>query len=67
MKVRPEVKWEKEQWVVDGDIWTAGGAFAGADMMGHWVMEKFGMEIVGFGFRGLDFVPRGLDGELVVL
>ena len=33
----PKVKWSKEkQWVVDDNIWTAGGAVAGMDMLAHW-------------------------------
>lgn len=66
-KARPEVAWEKKQWVVDGNIWTAGGACAGMDMMAHWVMENYGVDVAKFGFQGLDFVPRDVEGKHIVL
>lgn len=66
-KARPEVAWEKKQWVVDGNIWTAGGACAGMDMMAHWVMENYGVDLAKFGFQGLDFVPRDVEGKHIVL
>lgn len=66
-KAYPDVKWVTERWVQEGNLWTAGGACAGMDMMGHWVIDKVGVDVARIGFRGLDFVMRGLDGELVVL
>lgn len=30
-KARPQVNWIEEQWVEDGNIWTAGGACAGME------------------------------------
>ena len=36
-KLFPNVKWiDDKQWVIDGNLWTAGGAYAGADMIAHW-------------------------------
>lgn len=66
IQTRPQVKWEKVQWVEEGNIWTAGGACAGMDMMAHWVIEKYGMELAKFGFEGLDFEPRDVNGGLVL-
>ncbi len=66
MKLRPQVKWEKVQWVEEGNIWTAGGACAGMDMMAHWVIEKYGIELAKFGFEALDFEPRDVNGGLVL-
>lgn len=31
----PAVNWEKKQWVVDGNLWTAGGACAGMGKLRH--------------------------------
>lgn len=28
-KMYPNVEWQDQRWVVDGKIWTSGGAFAG--------------------------------------
>jgi transcriptional regulator GlxA family with amidase domain len=64
---RPDVKWEKKQWVVDGNIWTAGGACAGMDMMAHWVVENYGVEVAKHGFKGLDYVPRDVEGKQLLL
>ena len=44
MQFFKEVKWTKDQWVIDGKFWTAGGACAGMDMMAHWVMENYGKD-----------------------
>jgi len=65
-KMIPNVKWEKKQWVVDGNLWTAGGACAGMDMMAHWVIENYGMDIAKLGFELLDFEPREVDGGLLL-
>ena len=60
----PQVNWTKEkQWVIDGNIWTSGGPCAGMDMMAHWVIENFGIELASFGLRCLDFEPRDVDGN----
>ena len=64
----PNVKWDAEkQWVVDGNIWTAAGAYAGADMMAHWVMENYAQEVALLGFEGLDFQPRDVNRKQLVL
>jgi len=62
----PQVQWKKEQWVVDGQFWTAGGACTGMDMIAHWVIEKCGMELAKFGFGTLDYEPRDLVGNRVL-
>ena len=64
----PKVKWSKEkQWVIDGNIWTAGGAVAGMDMISQWVKEQFGPEILRLTALGLDYEPRDIDGMFTVL
>ncbi|KUJ14278.1 DJ-1/PfpI family protein-like protein [Mollisia scopiformis] len=63
----PRVNWVREQWVVDGGVWTAGGACAGMDMMAWWVVERCGREVARLGFRGLDYVPRDVEGRVIVV
>jgi transcriptional regulator GlxA family with amidase domain len=59
----PKVNWTKEkQWVVDGNLWTAGGALAGMDMVAHWVLQNYS-EVARFGFTSLDFEPRDVNGK----
>ncbi|KAG0650121.1 Cyclohexyl-isocyanide Hydratase [Hyphodiscus hymeniophilus] len=58
----PDVNWQEKQWVVDGQFWTAAGACAGMDMMAHWVIENYGIEVARFGFQTLDYEPRDIDG-----
>ena len=59
----PKVKWTKEKkWVVDGNIWTGGGAVAGMDMFAYWFKEEFGMDMLVQGAKGLDYEPRDVDG-----
>lgn len=65
-KISPNVKWTKKQWVVDGNIWTAGGACAGMDMMAQWVMQNYGMDVAKLGFHTLDYEPRDVDGNRVL-
>lgn len=62
-QLHPQVNWTKKQWVVDGNIWTAGGAAAGMDMVAHWVKEKFGPDVLHVGAAILDFEPRDIDGR----
>ena len=63
-KVHPAVKWTADaQWVVDGPFWTAGGACAGMDMMAHWVVENYGVELAKVGCSFLDFQPRDVRGN----
>lgn len=64
----PNVKWTKEKrWIVDGNIWTAGGAIAGMDMMAHWVIQNYGMELAKVSFELLDYHPRDVDWALITL
>lgn len=63
----PKVQWTKEKkWIVDGNIWTGGGAIAGMDMFAHWIKENFGLEVLQAGARGLDYEPRDVDGLYTV-
>jgi transcriptional regulator GlxA family with amidase domain len=65
-EMSPKVNWVEKQWVEDGNIWTAGGACAGMDMMAHWVIENYGMEVAKWAFGPLDFEPRDVDGNRVL-
>jgi len=65
-KMSPNVRWTQKQWVVDGNIWTAGGACAGMDMMAHWVIQNYGMDIARLGLYQLDFEPRDIEGNRVL-
>lgn len=68
MQVSPNVKWTKEKrWVIDGKLWTAGGAMAGMDMMAYWVMQNYGKELAKVAFTALDYAPRDVDGNPVLL
>lgn len=62
----PNVKWVKEQWVVDGKIWSAGGACAGMDMMASWVRENYDADVAKVGLAMLDFEPRDIHGKVIV-
>lgn len=61
----PKVYWEKDQWVVDGKIWSAGGACAGMDMFAAWVRKNYDADVAEISNRLLDFQPRGLDKKFV--
>ncbi|KAF4974209.1 hypothetical protein FZEAL_8847 [Fusarium zealandicum] len=64
----PNVKWTiGKKWVVDGNIWTAGGAVAGMDMFSHWIKENFGLDVLSVGASLLDFEPRDIDGVVSVI
>lgn len=63
MKECPGTEWRKERWVIDGKLWTAGGAFAGVDMFEHWLEGRRSELLKEIGRRALDYQPRGLDGE----
>jgi transcriptional regulator GlxA family with amidase domain len=65
-KVAPKVNWVEKQWVEDGKIWTSGGACAGMDMMAHWLIKNYGMELAKMTFYGLDFEPRDIEGNRVL-
>ncbi|KAK0111721.1 hypothetical protein ONS95_002062 [Cadophora gregata] len=62
-QMRPQVNWVKEQWVEDGQFWTAGGACAGMDMFSHWVAKHYAPEVAAVGLDGLDFEPRDIEGK----
>ncbi|KAK6614737.1 DJ-1/PfpI family protein [Botrytis cinerea] len=65
-KHSPKVNWTiNAQWVVDGNIWTAGGACAGMDMMASWVIDRAGMDLAKLGFEILDYEPRDVRGDRV--
>ncbi|OGE47127.1 hypothetical protein PENARI_c061G09769 [Penicillium arizonense] len=64
----PAVNWTKgEKWVVDENIWTGAGAVAGMDMVACWLKEQFGLEILTYAARNLDYEPRGIDGVSLVI
>ncbi|KAF5635977.1 dj-1 family [Fusarium sp. NRRL 52700] len=64
----PNVKWtDEKKWIVDGNIWTAGGAVAGMDMFAHWIKENFGMDVMILATAMLDYEPRDVDGILNVI
>jgi transcriptional regulator GlxA family with amidase domain len=67
----PAVNWadksEKNNWIIDGNIWTANGACTGMDMFAHWLIQQCGEELAKFQFGTLGFDPRGIDGKLLSL
>ena len=64
----PAVNWTKEKkWVSDENIWTGAGAVAGMDMVAYWLKDHFGLEILTYAARNLDYEPRGIDGISVVI
>ena len=65
-KMYPQVKWTKEkQWVIDGKLWTAGGACAGMDMMAHWLVTNYGKAVAEASWAALDYEPRDVDANRV--
>ncbi|KAH6715717.1 DJ-1/PfpI family protein-like protein [Leptodontidium sp. 2 PMI_412] len=62
-QMRPQVNWVKDQWVEDGQFWTAGGACAGMDMFAHWVAKNYAAGISKLGLESLDFEPRDIEGK----
>jgi transcriptional regulator GlxA family with amidase domain len=65
-QLSPNVKWLEKQWVEDGNIWTAGGACAGMDMIAHWVIKNYGLDLAKLAFYALDYEPRDIDGNRVL-
>ncbi|CAG8956336.1 hypothetical protein HYFRA_00003716 [Hymenoscyphus fraxineus] len=65
-KLFPKIHWVEEQWAIDGNIWTAGGACAGMDMFAEWVRKHCDADVAAVANRMLDFHPRGLDKKLIV-
>ncbi|KAJ4354672.1 uncharacterized protein N0V89_006409 [Didymosphaeria variabile] len=59
----PKVNWSKDKkWVIDGNIWTGGGAVAGMDMFAHWLEKSFGKDVMMSGAKNLDYEPRDING-----
>ncbi|RGP77092.1 dj-1 family [Fusarium longipes] len=64
----PNVNWtDEKKWVIDGNIWTSGGAVAGMDMLAHWIKENSGLDVLTVGSSLLDYEPRDIDGILNVI
>jgi len=64
----PQVKWTREKkWVVDGNIWTGGGAVAAVDMVAHWLKEEYGLPVLVQAASTLDYEPRDDDGMFTIL
>ncbi len=56
--LHPEVEWLDQRWVVDGKLWTSGGAGAGIDMVGTYALQTFDPIFVWvMGLKLLDFDP----------
>ncbi|GAB7356898.1 hypothetical protein MBLNU459_g7758t1 [Dothideomycetes sp. NU459] len=54
----PDVEWQDQRWIVDGKLWTSGGAQAGIDMVATYVLEHFDREMAQFlGLNLLDVDP----------
>ncbi|RSM15088.1 hypothetical protein CDV31_005169 [Fusarium ambrosium] len=67
-QVYPNVNWSiDKKWIVDGNIWTGGGAVAGMDMISYWIKENYGLDILSQASSMLDFEPRDINGVLNVL
>jgi hypothetical protein len=60
------IKWVKKQWAKDRNIWTAGGAYARMDMMAHWVIKNYSIDLGKLSFYGLDYEPRDINGNHVL-
>ncbi|MCJ1249401.1 hypothetical protein MMC30_006625 [Trapelia coarctata] len=57
-KMHPEVEWLDQRWVVDGNIWTSGGAAAGVDMVATYALQAFDPKFVqALGLDLLDVDP----------
>ena len=66
-RLHPDVKWSVEKrFITDGNIWTAGGACAGMDMMAHWVMKNYDIRLAKLSFAALDYAPRDDQGNQVL-
>jgi transcriptional regulator GlxA family with amidase domain len=59
----PKVNWTREKkWIIDGNIWTGSGAIAATDMVAHWLMENYGLDVLIQAAATLDYEPRDSDG-----
>ncbi|KAH7325869.1 class I glutamine amidotransferase-like protein [Stachybotrys elegans] len=67
-KLFPKVEWTMEtKWVEDGNIWTAGGAVAGMDMVAHWIKQRYEADVLKLALQTLDYEPRDVHGVLSVV
>jgi transcriptional regulator GlxA family with amidase domain len=57
----PKVNWADERWVIDGKIWTSGGAGAGIDMIGVFARVKWNMDMGDEGKKFVNFELYALD------
>ncbi|KAF3034853.1 hypothetical protein E8E11_004379 [Didymella keratinophila] len=61
----PKVDWQDQRWVIDdghfegAQIWTAGGAGCGIDMVIEYTLQNFDKKLVEMGCEGLDFEVEG--------
>lgn len=53
----PAVKWKDQRWVVDGNLWTAGGSQAGLDMVGKFLTEIVSERLAKHAMLLLDVQP----------
>ena len=64
----PKVNWTKEKkWVIDGNLWTAAGAYTGTDMAAYWLKENYGLDVLTQTCLSLDYEPRDSNGLFNVL
>ncbi|KAH8802468.1 class I glutamine amidotransferase-like protein [Xylogone sp. PMI_703] len=64
----PKVNWTLEKkWIIDGNIWTGSGAYAGTDMAAHWLKENYGLDVLITAATNLDYEPRDADGLFTIL
>ncbi|KAK2043121.1 DJ-1/PfpI family protein [Colletotrichum somersetense] len=71
----PGTNWLRQRWVVEekayegtggrkGELWTAGGAGAGIDMIAHYCLQRFGYEFVNtMSLEMLELNPGGRNGQ----
>ncbi|KAK2031615.1 DJ-1/PfpI family protein [Colletotrichum zoysiae] len=71
----PGTNWLRQRWVVEekeyegtdgrkGELWTAGGAGAGIDMIAHYCLQRFGYEFVNtMALEMLELNPGGRYGQ----
>ncbi|KAJ4382289.1 hypothetical protein N0V86_002623 [Didymella sp. IMI 355093] len=64
-QMMPNVEWQDQRWVIDdgcfdgAQIWTAGGAGCGIDMVIEYTIQNFDTKLVEMGCQGLDFDVEG--------
>jgi transcriptional regulator GlxA family with amidase domain len=63
----PKVNWTREKkWIIDGNIWTGSGAYAGTDMVAYWLKENYGFDVLISAAVTLDYEARDNDGLYTV-